>query len=47
MYVLNDYLAKAASVGTIKSESCRVYSTGEFTRDSPKDKANNKKMKEN
>ena len=27
-HVLKDYLAAAASVGTIKSESSRVYSTG-------------------
>ena len=42
---MKDYLATAASVGTIKSESSRVYST-EFSGDSLNDKANNEKIKE-
>ena len=50
-HVLKDHLSTAASVGTIKSESSRVYSTGiwklQFTRDSPTDEDNNEKMKEN
>ena len=50
--VLKDYLTTAASIGTIRSESSRVYSAGicntaEFTRDRPKNEANNEKMKEN
>ena len=47
-HVLKDYLATAASVGTIKTESIEIIQQAlencrEFTRHSPKDKENNEK----
>ena len=49
-HVLKDYLATAANICTIKSESSRVYSAGiwklqSYGRDSPKDKANIEKLR--